>query len=113
MDETNFKIKFFGSKLDKNKIISKINLIKNQINQYKFFLIIAGTNTSQVEGISSAGIDSESRKITPLADAEFLINGPTKNHKYKLPSLKAGVTPALISHVCSALLKTNFKIVCF
>ena len=111
MDDTNFKIKFFGSKLDKNKIISKINLIKNQINQYKFFLIIAGTNTSQVEGISSAGIDSESRKITPLADAEFLIYGPTKNHKYTLPSLKAGVTPALISNVCAALLKTKFDIV--
>ena len=111
MNELNFEIKYFGSNLSKNKIIQKINLIKDQINQYKFFLIIAGTDTSQVEGISSAGIDSESRKITPLADAEFLIYGPSKNHKYKLPSLKAGVTPALISNVCSALLKINFKIV--
>ena len=111
MEESEFKIKFFGSNLNKNKIISKINLIKSEINQYKFFLIIAGTNTSQIEGISSAGIDSESRKITPLADAELLIYGPIKKHKYKLPSLNAGVTPALISNVCADLLKINLDIV--
>jgi len=111
MEESNLKIKYFGSKLNKIKIISKINLIKHEISQYKFFLIIAGTNTSQVQGISSAGIDSESRKITPLADAEFLIYGPIKNHKYKLPLLKAGVTPALISNVCADLLKINLDIV--
>ena len=111
MEKSNLQIKYFGSKLNKNKIISKINLIKNAINQYKFFLIIAGTNTSQVEGISSAGIDSESRKITPLADAEFLIYGPIKNHKYKLPWLEAGVTPALISNVCADLLKIKLDIV--
>ena len=111
MEETDLKIKYFGSRLDKNKIKSKINLIKSQINKYKFFLIIAGTYTSQIKGISSAGIDSESRKITSLADAEFLINGPIKNHKYKLPLLKAGVTPALISNVCADLLKTKLDII--
>ena len=111
MEESDFKIKIFGSNLNKNKILTKINLIKHELNQYKFFLIIAGTNTSQIEGISSAGIDSEARKITPLADAELLIYGPIKNHKYKLPSLKAGVTPALISNVCANLLKTNLEIV--
>ena len=111
MEDLNLKIKYFGSKLNRNLIISRINFIKNEINKYKFFLIIAGTNTSQVEGISSAGIDSEARKITPLADAEFLISGPIHNHKYKLPLLKAGVTPALISKVCADLLKINFDVI--
>ncbi len=111
MEESNLKIKYFGSKLNKNKINSKIDLIKNEINKSKFFLIIAGTNTSQIEGISSAGLDSESRKITSLADAEFLIYGPSQNHKYKLPHLKAGVTPALISNACADLLKINFDII--
>ena len=111
MEKSDLKIKYFGSELHKNKIISKLNLIKKEINKYKFFLIIAGTNTSQVEGISSAGIDSESRKITPLADAEYLIYGPIENHKYKLPLLKAGVTPALISNVCADLLKINLDII--
>jgi len=30
--------------------------------------------------------------------------GASKDHKYKLPPLNAGVTPALISHVCSKLI---------
>ena len=40
MEELNFKLKYFGSKLNKIKIKSKINLIKDEINQYKFLLII-------------------------------------------------------------------------
>jgi len=33
-----------------------------------------------------------------------LLIGASKDHKYKLPLLNAGVTPALISYVCSKLI---------
>ena len=33
-----------------------------------------------------------------------MLEGASKDHKYKLPLLNAGVTPALISHVCSKLI---------
>ena len=111
MEITNFKINYFGSKLKKSKILQKIDSLKKEINQFKFFLVIAGTNTSQIDGISSAGIDSISRKITPLADAEFLLFGPIQNYKYKLPLLNAGVTPALISNVCANLIGANLTVI--
>tara|TARA_Y100001970_G_scaffold273000_1_gene370518 strand:- start:10560 stop:11720 length:1161 start_codon:yes stop_codon:yes gene_type:complete len=104
MDISNLKINYFGSKVDQEIILQKINLIKSKIDDFKFYLIIAGTNTAQINGISAAGIDSESRKITAIADAEYLLFGPNKDNLYKLPLLPAGVTPALISNVCAKLM---------
>ena len=103
----NFKIRYFGSNIEEKIIIKKLNSIKKQINDFKFYLIIAGTDTSQIKGISAAGIDPKSRKVTALADAEFLLFGPNKNNVYKLPRLPAGVTPALISKACSNLMGVN------
>tara|TARA_Y100000589_G_scaffold179053_1_gene169560 strand:- start:4064 stop:5224 length:1161 start_codon:yes stop_codon:yes gene_type:complete len=111
MQISDLKIKYFGSQVSEKEIISKINFIKKEIDKFQFYLIIAGTNTSQIEGISAAGIDSQSRKITALADAEFLLNGITPTYKYKLPVLKAGVTPALISNVCARLLKADLQVI--
>ena len=85
MKISNFNINYFGSKVDKNIVLQKIKMIKKEIDKLKFYLIIAGTNTSQIDGISAAGIDSESRKTTALADAEFLLFGPNKDSVYKLP----------------------------
>jgi len=98
------EIIFFGSKSNKQKQLNKLEIIKRNINNFKIFLVIAGTNTSQIQGISAAGINAKSRRITALADAEFLLNGASKDHRYKLPLLNAGVTPALISHVCAKLI---------
>ena len=97
-------INFFGNESNNKPKLNRINLLKKHINNFKIFLVIAGTNTSQIPGISAAGINAKSRRKTALADAEFLLKGATKNHKYKLPLLNAGVTPALISHVCSKLI---------
>ena len=97
-------IKFFGNESNKKNKHNKIDILKKSINNLKIFLVIAGTNTSQIQGISAAGINAKSRRITALADAEFLLKGASKDHKYKLPLLNAGVTPALISHVCSKLI---------
>ena len=104
MYSTKLEIKFFGNESNKKRQLNKIEILKKNINNFKIFLIIAGTNTSQIPGISAAGINPKSRRITALADAEFLLKGASKEHKYKLPLLNAGVTPALISHVCSKLI---------
>ena len=104
MDNAEFDINFFGINSTKKSHLKRIKILKKNINNFKIFLIIAGTNTSQIPGISAAGIDGKARKKTALADAEFLLRGASKDHKYKLPLLNAGVTPALISHVCSKLI---------
>ena len=104
MNSSDLGINFFGNESNKKRQLNKIEILKKNINNFKIFLIIAGTNTSQIPGISAAGINPRSRRTTALADAEFLLKGASKEHKYKLPLLNAGVTPALISHVCSKLI---------
>ena len=99
-----FGINYFGCKSNKKIQPNRLRIVKNNIKNFKIFLVIAGTNTSQIPGISAAGINAKSRRTTALADAEFLLKGASKDHKYKLPLLNAGVTPALISHVCSKLI---------
>ena len=111
MEISDFQIKYFGSEISEKEIINKLNIIKKNINRFIFYLIIAGTNTSQIEGISAAGIDSKARKLTALADAEFFLFGTFKEHRYKLPALPAGITPALISNVCKVLLGANLIVV--
>ena len=83
---------FFGSASNKKRQLNKIEILIKNINNFKIFLVIAGTNTSQIPGISAAGINAKSRRKTALADAEFLLEGASKDHKYKLPLLNAGVT---------------------
>ncbi len=104
-------INFFGNESNKKNQLNKIEILKKNINNFKIFLVIAGTNTCQIPGISAAGINAKSRRKTALADAEFLLKGASKDHKYKLPLLNAGVTPALISYVCSKLINIHPVIV--
>ena len=111
MEKSKYNIKYFGSEITSSEILKKINIIKNDIDSFLFYLVIAGTNTSQITGISAAGVDSNSRKITALADAELCLLGTIKDYKYKLPMLKAGVTPALISNVCKVLLGANLIVI--
>ena len=104
MNSTGLGINFFGSDSNKKIQLNRIKILKKNIKNFKIFLVIAGTNTSQIAGISAAGTSARSRRKTALADAEFLLVGPSKDHQYKLPFLNAGVTPALISYVCSKLI---------
>ena len=106
MQKNHFGIKFVGSKTNENSSNKILEIIKQNIDQFKIYLVIAGTDTSQINGISAAGINPNSRKKTALADAELMLFGASKDHKYKLPLLHAGVTPALISYVCSKLIKS-------
>ncbi len=68
-----------------------------------FSCVVAFTETALVPGISAAGATPSDRRITALADLEFLINGVQPNPRYALPPLTAGVSPAVISR---ALLTT-------
>ncbi len=62
-------------------------------------LLLAGTDTAAVPGISAAGATPDSRRRTAAADAELLLLGPGTARPHALPPLPAGVSPALISHV--------------
>lgn len=62
-------------------------------------LLLAGTDTAAVPGISAAGATPESRRWTAAADAELLLLGPGAERRHALPPLPAGVSPALIAHV--------------
>ncbi len=104
MQKSYLGIKLFGSKINQKIFSERLEILKKEIDNFIFYLVIAGTETSQIDGISAAGINSKARKTTALADAEFLLFGAFVDHKYKLPFLNAGVTPALISYVCSKLI---------
>jgi uncharacterized protein (TIGR00303 family) len=65
----------------------------------KMLLLLAGTDTAAVPGISAAGATPEVRLHTAAADAELLLLGPSGQRPHALPPLPAGVSPALISHV--------------
>ena len=107
MKKSYFGIKLFGNRINQKIFSERLETLKKEIDNFIFYLVIAGTETSQIQGISAAGINSKARRKTALADAEFLLFGPDINHKYKLPFLNAGVTPALISYVCSKLICVN------
>ena len=107
MQNSYLGIKLFGSKINQKLFYEKLDILKKEIDNFIFYLVIAGTETSQIPGISAAGINSKARRKTALADAEFLLFGASINHKYKLPFLNAGVTPALISYVCSKLISAS------
>jgi uncharacterized protein (TIGR00303 family) len=62
-------------------------------------LLLAGTDTAAVPGISAAGSTPAARQRTAAADAELLLLGPRQPRPHALPPLPAGVSPALISHV--------------
>lgn len=67
-------------------------------------LVLGGTETAAVPGISAAGSTADSRRLTAAADAELLLLGPAAPRPHALPPLPAGVSPALISWVvCQGL----------
>ncbi len=68
----------------------------------RVLLLLAGTDTAAVPGISAAGATPESRRWTAAADAELLLLGPGARRPHALPPLPAGVSPALIARVVLA-----------
>lgn len=69
------------------------------LGKAQLLLVLGGTATAAVPGISAAGATPESRLFTAAADAELLLLGPMARRPHALPPLPAGVSPALISWV--------------
>jgi uncharacterized protein (TIGR00303 family) len=65
----------------------------------RVLLLLAGTDTAAVPGISAAGATPAARRATAAADAELLLLGPERPRPHALPPLPAGVSPALIARV--------------
>ena len=96
--------KVFGSASSSIKTEHWISLWRDFLDDFVFLLVLAGSRTAEVDGISDAGATKESRRYTAIADAEFILNGPSLSRNWSLPPLPAGVSPALISYVSSSFL---------
>ncbi|WP_299485069.1 nicotinate mononucleotide-dependent phosphoribosyltransferase CobT [Acaryochloris sp. IP29b_bin.137] len=59
--------------------------------------VLGFTDTGLVPHISTAGATPAARRLTALADAEFLFHGPQAKPQYPLPYLVQGVSPVFIS----------------
>ena len=101
----------YGSRASKRNIEIWKSCWTKEIIDLTCFLVLAGSKTSEVKGISAAGATASLRRSTPLADAEFLLKGPQKKPKWPLPSLPAGVSPALISYVGKQWLQLNTRVI--
>tara|TARA_B100000700_G_scaffold30437_1_gene29310 strand:- start:417 stop:1592 length:1176 start_codon:yes stop_codon:yes gene_type:complete len=95
----------FGEGLHEQVINEKVKSWHKNITNIAFFLILAGSKTAEIDGISSAGSTPAARRYTAIADAELLLKGPMLPRKWNLPPLPGGVSPALISYVASRFLK--------
>ncbi len=101
----------FGHGMQEKKIHERVKRLHENITNIAFFLILAGSQTAEIEGISSAGSTPFSRRYTAVADAELLLRGPVHPKRWPLPPLPAGVSPALISYVASRFLKIQPTII--
>ncbi len=95
----------FGDGLREQNVDERVKSWQENITNMAFFLILAGSRTAEIEGISAAGSTPASRRYTAVADAELLLRGPLVPKRWPLPPLPAGVSPALISYVASRFLK--------
>ena len=101
----------FGKGIQEKNIHERVKRWHESLTNIAFFLILAGSQTSEIEGISSAGSTPASRRYTAIADAELLLRGPISLKRWPLPPLPAGVSPALISYVASSFLKIKPTII--
>ena len=64
----------FGKGLQEKYIKERVKRWHENIRNTAFFLILAGSQTAEIDGISSAGSTPISRRYTAIADAELLRN---------------------------------------
>jgi uncharacterized protein (TIGR00303 family) len=76
----------------------------------RFVLALAGTQTSDREGISAAGVSAEARRATPAVDAEALVLGHPVGGP--LPVSPAGiVSPVVITRAALRFLECQIVVV--
>jgi len=98
-----FGCKAFGAGAFSSKGYRRLKKWSNEFQNCSALLVLAGSDTAQVEGISVAGATPQARRYTAVADAEFLLKGPKGEKNCSLPTLPEGVSPALISHAACSL----------
>lgn len=70
-----------------------------------FALSLGATNTSDIAGISAAGITPDARRLTPAVDAEALVLGRTVDGS-PIPVSPAGIiSPVVITRACLRVLQ--------
>ncbi|MBP7860657.1 TIGR00303 family protein [bacterium] len=88
-------------------LIAQISRAKTPV----FCLLIAGTKTSDIEGISAAGATAKDRRLTPKIDAEILINDRPSTGR-SIPVSPSGiVSPVVISKAILKALSCPVKII--
>ena len=93
--------KTFGSELSSAELTHWLKPWRDRPLGLSLLLVLAGSRTAEVDGISAAGLTAASRRYTAVADAELLLHGPKRLRQWPLPPLAAGVSPALISYVAA------------
>lgn len=79
-----------------------VDALRNRTNG-AFFLCVASSESSDIEGISAAGASPDLRRITPSIDAEALITGKPSGGA-ELPVSPTGVvSPVVITRACTRL----------
>lgn len=76
----------------------------------RYALCIGGTETSDIEGISAAGANGESRRITPAVDCEALVIGRPLSANMIPVSPKGIVSPVVISRAMVNLLDCKIEV---
>ncbi|MDX2105521.1 MAG: TIGR00303 family protein [Candidatus Melainabacteria bacterium] len=90
-----------------SELLDKISKAKSPV----FCLLIAGTKTSDVEGISAAGATAADRRLTPKIDAEILINNRPSSDK-SIPVSPSGiVSPVVISKAILNAINCSVRII--
>ena len=75
-----------------------------EAERFHFVLVLASTKLSDYDGLTAAGKDAQSRRLTPKLDAEALVHGCTASGA-KLPTSPMGVTsPVVLTRACLSLL---------
>ena len=71
-----FDCNAFGAGVFTERGYKRIQRCMNDFQNCEALLVLAGSRTAEVKGISAAGATSESRRYTAIAHAELLLNGP-------------------------------------
>ena len=66
----------FEEGFKEENVEERVQRWQKNITNTAFFLILAGSQTAEIEGISAAGSTAVSRRYTAVADAELLLRGP-------------------------------------
>jgi uncharacterized protein (TIGR00303 family) len=77
----------------------------------KFFLCIGGTQTSDIAGISAAGISPADRRLTPAIDAEALLCGRALSAETIPVSPSGVVSPIIMTRACLRLINMPIEVV--